>query len=365
MMVARASLLVLLALSLLLRAFGAEAEIPADANPLTLAATAQQASQAHDYGRAVALMRAAIARKDLPEFRYNLACYLALGGDRDQAFTELAASIDLGFADADHLLVDTDLASLHDDARFQQQVDRARQAAKAEQARQAKLATLPPPKDVFELPAPDAAARPVPLIVALHGVGGNPEQFSAPLREWARQAGFALLAIGGSRALSENGDRFAWTVPRDIDRVHRILADLLAKQPIDPARVYLVGFSQGGVMSYPIAFRDPSRFAGVISMSGSLQPETIDAKLMAAAAPKLPIAIIHGEQDPIMPFALGRTAEERLRAARFDVVLYPFTGGHSFAPDWKQLLPRAIGWIDEHRHASQAGGPGPASSDHP
>ncbi len=49
---------------------------------------------------------------------YNLACSLALTGNRDEALRTLERAILHGYADADHLVEDKDLASLREDARF-------------------------------------------------------------------------------------------------------------------------------------------------------------------------------------------------------------------------------------------------------
>jgi len=53
---------------------------------------------------------------------YNAACCFALAGDADGAFGELARSIGAGYRDAAHLQQDTDLTSLHDDARWTEAV---------------------------------------------------------------------------------------------------------------------------------------------------------------------------------------------------------------------------------------------------
>jgi predicted esterase len=331
-------------------ACAAEAASPGSgtADPVALSAQAQQDADAHDYRGAIALMHQALAVSDRVELHYNLACYLALSGERDQALAELGTTIDKGFADADQLRSDTDLVSLRTDARFAGLVERAR---RLNQERAAKLAATPPAKTIFELPTPAADGATFPLVIALHGVGGNPEQMATPLRAWARKSGFALLAVSGSHPTNERGDGFGWAVPADVDRVHRILGEVEEQQPIDRSRVYVVGFSQGGVMSFPIAFRDPGRFAGVIVMSGALQPETVREDLIAAAAPKLPVFLTHGEQDPIVVYAKGKETQERLRAAHFAVELYSFTGAHRFPPDHEQVLTRAIAWIDEQRAA--------------
>ncbi len=344
----------ILALLVACAATAAEAPPPGNAHvdAATVAAQAEQAYNAKDYQKSAALYRTAIGAQDHADYRYNLACCLALSGDAERALEELGKSIDMGFSYADHMVEDPDLASLRADARFSSLVARAQVLQKAEQGRQAKFAALPPAKEVFALPVPatEAGDRKFRLIVALHGVGDNPAHFFGALKDWARQSGFALLAISGSRALTDAGNAYRWTMPGDADRVHNIVAKVVDTQPIDRARVYMLGFSQGGVMVYFVAFNHPDTYAGIISMSGALQSEHFAPGVVAAAAAKLPVAIIHGEQDTAMPFALGRAAETLVRDAHGEVILYPFTGGHQFPPNYPALLSRAVDWLDAHKH---------------
>jgi tetratricopeptide (TPR) repeat protein len=53
-----------------------------------------------------------------PTVHYNLACSHALTGHPDEALATLERAIELGYRDADFMLKDKDLASLHDDERF-------------------------------------------------------------------------------------------------------------------------------------------------------------------------------------------------------------------------------------------------------
>jgi tetratricopeptide (TPR) repeat protein len=59
-----------------------------------------------------------------PILRYNLACSFALLGDADRSLDELSRAIDLGYKDAEHMVRDRDLRSLHRDARFEGLVKR-------------------------------------------------------------------------------------------------------------------------------------------------------------------------------------------------------------------------------------------------
>ena len=63
---------------------------------------------------------------DNPTARYNLACSLALVGLAEEALDELDRAVDLGYDDVEHLVADTDLASLHEERRFRALVERLR-----------------------------------------------------------------------------------------------------------------------------------------------------------------------------------------------------------------------------------------------
>ena len=119
-----------LALVFLLTA-GASVGVAQDA--ASLAGAADAAYTRGDYAEGAELYAAAVeAGADDVGTPYNAACSFALaGGHTDEAFRYLTLAVDRGWADVDHLQADTDLASLHNDPRWDPLVaqveDRARQ----------------------------------------------------------------------------------------------------------------------------------------------------------------------------------------------------------------------------------------------
>jgi Flp pilus assembly protein TadD len=65
-------------------------------------------------------------RPDEPIVWYNLGCSYALTGHKEQAFNALTKAVELGYADSDWMLKDSDLQSLREDPRFPQLVKRVR-----------------------------------------------------------------------------------------------------------------------------------------------------------------------------------------------------------------------------------------------
>jgi C-terminal processing protease CtpA/Prc len=102
------------------------------AAPETTADKAQAAYARKDFARGAELFQAAIrdgARgADLP---YSAACCLARAGKKREAFEYLALALRRGYANADNLIGDTDLAGLHDDPQWQPLVEACRKARQA------------------------------------------------------------------------------------------------------------------------------------------------------------------------------------------------------------------------------------------
>ena len=109
-----------LRLSLLTLALSAAFALPALAqDAAALADQAQTAYAAKDYARSADLYAAAAkAGADTGSIYYNAACSAALAGQKDAAFDFLRKAVDTGWANGKHMAQDTDLASLHADARW-------------------------------------------------------------------------------------------------------------------------------------------------------------------------------------------------------------------------------------------------------
>jgi predicted esterase len=94
----------------------------------------RSALASRDYGRAIALLRAADELKPRnPVVLYNLACTYALRPERKMALATLRRAVDAGYRDPDHLSADPDLVSLRHDPAFKQIVEELKRAQRAAQ----------------------------------------------------------------------------------------------------------------------------------------------------------------------------------------------------------------------------------------
>lgn len=174
------------------------------------------------------------------------------------------------------------------------------------------VVTLGTRRYVAQMPANPKGA---PVIVALHGAAKTPEMFGTGtgLGDAAVAAGYAVLfPIGTSR--SPKGTKnwnaghccaFAFVSGSDdTGFIDSVLADAAQRYGVDTKRLYVAGFSAGGMLGLRYALTHPGGVMAVASVSG-----TPDPALMPPKSP-VPLLMIYGTDDDIMPFAGGFVADE-------------------------------------------------------
>ena len=111
--------------------------------------------------------------------------------------------------------------------------------------------------------------------------------------------------------------------------------EVLACEGLAPEALALVGFSQGTMLSLQIAPRRPAPLAGLVGFSGRLmQPE----KLAAEAVSHLPVLLVHGDSDDVVPPASLSEAADALTAAGFETYAHLSKGtAHGIAHDGLSL----------------------------
>ena len=112
--------------------------------------------------------------------------------------------------------------------------------------------------------------------------------------------------------------------------INAFLDKVLVDEGIPADRLALVGFSQGTMMALSVAPQRAPEIAGVVGFSGRL----IDPEQALDARTKPPILLIHGDEDPVVPFDSMGIAGEALQNAGFTVYGHVMKGtGHGISPD--------------------------------
>lgn len=129
--------------------------------------------------------------------------------------------------------------------------------------------------------SPASARGPRPLVVVMHGGGGNAREVQATTGfiELARREGlFVVFPFGTGRwrdrLLTFNAGRCCgWAKNQGVDDagfIAQVVKNLVRELPVDPRRVYATGLSNGGMMSYRLACEHSDLFAAIAPVAGSL-----------------------------------------------------------------------------------------------
>jgi predicted peptidase len=141
-----------------------------------------------------------------------------------------------------------------------------------------------------------------------------------------------------------------WT---DVDAIDALLDRVLHEHRIDPSRVYVTGHSMGGRGALYFAYRLPSRFAAVLSLS-PYSPITAWGEKLT----QIPLRIVHGTADTLAPIAdskdLIRAIETGGGHPRFDVL----EGRDHFILDLYDK-PEVYQWLLRHERSGPVSQPAP------
>lgn len=151
---------------------------------------------------------------------------------------------------------------------------------------------------------------------------------NAPERCVNNPMGYQWFPIPWMDGSSE--DQARASAAQSFDDINAFLDKVLADEGVSPDRLALVGFSQGTMMALAVAPQREPELAGVVGFSGRL----MEPEKAGEARTKPPILLLHGDQDPVVPFESMGIAGEALQEAGFTVYGHVMKGTpHGISPD--------------------------------
>ena len=188
---------------------------------------------------------------------------------------------------------------------------------------------------------PASGGKPRHLVILLHGLGADGNDLIGLAPYWARllpdaeflspNAPFPCdMAPYGYQWFSSQ-DRSPEAVLGGVRAAAPILDafidEALEERGLDSRELALVGFSQGTMMSLFVGLRRAEPVAGIVGFSGRLlAPELLASELRS----RPPILLVHGTEDPLVPYSSLAAAETTLKAAGVPVETVTSVGiGHS------------------------------------
>ena len=206
-----------------------------------------------------------------------------------------------------------------------------------------------------------------PLLVQLHGVRSNERD----LFSFADLLDPRFLVLSVRAPLVRGPDAFAWfdvqflpdgflidakQLRASRDRLVQFIGAAVAAYGADPDRVYLLGFSQGAIVSLSTALSSPAVVAGVTALSGRIPPEVVPWIAPPADLTGLPVLVAHGTDDEVIPIGYARSARQVLAGLPVDLTYREYEMGHEVSA--RELADVAV-WLtarlDGPRRAPRSG----------
>jgi phospholipase/carboxylesterase len=228
--------------------------------------------------------------------------------------------------------------------------------------------------DLIDRIETETGAAPEWAVIWLHGLGADGNDFSPLVPELVRRDWPAIRFVfphapvqpvtinGGMRMRSWydivsfdlTGRADSKGVDESVARVEALVARE-GERGIPASRIILAGFSQGGAVTLAAGLRRTEPLAGLVALSTYL-PLSVDALARLDGTPQAareqPVFVAHGRQDPVVPFAAGADAAQRLRALGMDVEFHAYPMQHQVCMEEIEALR---GWFDRRLVAGSAG----------
>ncbi len=196
----------------------------------------------------------------------------------------------------------------------------------------------------------ETGENPTASIIWLHGLGANGHDFepivpelklqeSLPVRFIFPHAPSIPVTINGGYVMPAWYDILEMSIDRKVDAVQlrksaSAVVDFINSEMargIASERIIIAGFSQGGAVALEAALSYDKKLAGLLLMSTYFA--TKDSIQYAPANSSIPVAIQHGNFDPVVPVQLSGVTEQLLKQKGYPVEVKTYPMEHSVCPE--------------------------------
>ena len=193
---------------------------------------------------------------------------------------------------------------------------------------------------------PDSPAT--ACVIWMHGLGADGNDFVPIVPELNLPAGHGVrfvfpnaptmpVTINGGYVMRAWYDIVAAELDKRADeagvrRSQALIEELIADQRsngIAADRILLAGFSQGGVIALQTGLRHKERLAGIMALSTYLACADSLGVEASAANRQIPLFMVHGSMDPVIPVTLAKLSKARLETHGYDVEWHEYGMPHS------------------------------------
>lgn len=199
----------------------------------------------------------------------------------------------------------------------------------------------------------DTEVEKPPLLIMIHGLGSNKEDLFA----LAKFIPTDVLAVS-VEAPTAYGNGFAWygmdfsgkepvgdEAEAELSRQKLIqFIDFIAqKYDADADRVFLMGFSQGAIMSFAIGLSEPDKIAGFAAFSGRVMKSSQGNLLDRSNYQHLKVYLAHGKADRVLKYDYATAAKALLDKLEIKTTFNSYPDGHTIS---RENLTAFLAWLE-------------------
>ena len=179
-----------------------------------------------------------------------------------------------------------------------------------------------------------------PALILLHGRGTNEDDLLG-LAQYLDPRFFVVSARAPFRfpyggytwyEIVEVGSPVTPQFEESYQRLSQFVVDVKAHYPVDPTRVFLLGFSMGSVMSFAVSLTKPESVTGVVAHSGYI-PENTSLRFQWDSLAGLSLFIAHGVHDQVISIDHGRRAQALLAKTQAALTYKEYPIAHSMSEE--------------------------------
>ncbi|CAM1367111.1 Phospholipase/carboxylesterase [Tenacibaculum sediminilitoris] len=193
-----------------------------------------------------------------------------------------------------------------------------------------------------------------PLLILLHGYGSNEQD----LFSFAEELPDDLLIVSARAPHDMGYGGYAWyainfdsvngkfsdltQAAESVDKIASFIDEIKVKYNTNPDKTFILGFSQGAILSYALSFKYPNKVKHVVALSGYINEELFPAEIDNSIVTDYYIS--HGTVDQVLPVDWARKAPILLNNFKLTNVYFEYPVGHGVAPQNFYSFKK---WIEE------------------
>ena len=201
----------------------------------------------------------------------------------------------------------------------------------------------------YEIQLSDNNSEDTPLIILMHGYGGNAKSYSqkgnfnSDINVVYLDAPYSMDPLSGRNKWYdfkiENGDTTSdqTQIKESVQLILKTLNKIIKEKQIRSKHVFIGGHSQGGIISYKIALDHPEFFKGFIISSGRL-PVEYEVKNNFSNYQNKKVLIIHGKNDNVLDLKYSSAGKKLMEKLGMETQYNIKEIGHGQAPDFYEIV---------------------------